>query len=150
MKEKKDASVSAMELLMYRNRTEYELRKKLLEREYSEQETDKAIEYVKSFGYLNDRTYAEQYVSSRGSSKGRAALIRELRQKGVDEEIIEDVISELPEDDTGVILSLIKKRAGEPHRMDEKEYRRVFGFLSRHGFSAGRIHSALKEYQEGH
>ena len=137
-----------MELLLYRSRTESELRKKLLEREYSEEETEDAIEYVRSFGYLNDSAYAEQYVISRGSTKGRAALKRELRSKGVSEETIEEALTELPEDDTETILALIEKRAGPPHVMDEREYRRVFGYLARRGFSGSGIHRALKAYAE--
>ena len=148
MKEKKEARVKAMELLLYRNRTEAELRNKLLEREYTEEETEDALAYVKSFGYLNDSAYAEQYVLSRGSAKGRAALKRELRGKGVSEEIIDDALSALPEDDTQTLLSLIEKRAGAPHPMDDKEYRRIFGYLARRGFSGSGIHRALKEYEE--
>lgn len=148
MKERKDASVRAMELLFYRSRTEAELRKKLLEREYSEEETDAAIEYVKSYGYLNDRTYAEQYVLSNRGAKGPAAIRRELRKKGVADETADEVLSGLPEDDTGPVAALIEKRAGAPHRMDEKEYRRIFAFLARRGFSGSVIHKAMREYSE--
>ena len=148
MKEKKEANIKAMELLLYRNRTEAELRKKLLEREYSEEETEAAIQYVKSYGYLNDRAYAEQYVLSRSAGKGRAALKRDLRAKGLEEGQIEEALAGLPEDDTETILDLIRKRAGEPHKMEDKEYRRLFGFLARRGFSGSSIHRALKQYSE--
>lgn len=148
MKQRPPAEQKAMELLLYRFRSEHELKKKLLEREYTEEETDKAIEYVKSCGYLNDRTFAEQYAASRGSSKGRAALRRELKGKGISEDIIEEVLAELPEDETETIYSLIEKRAGRPHRMEDKEYRRIFAYLARRGFSGSGIHKAMKEYNE--
>jgi len=148
LKERKEARVKAMELLLYRSRTEAELRKKLLEREYTEEETDDAVEYVRSFGYINDSAYAEQYVLSKGSAKGRAALKRELKKKGVPEETVEEALAEYPEDDTDNILALIEKRAGPPHPMDDKEYRRIFGYLARRGFSGSSIHRAMKMYSE--
>lgn len=77
----KSATEKAMELLLFKARTEYELRSKLQEREYSDEEIDEAIEYVSSFGYLNDETYAEQYVMSNTSQKSISAMRRELKKR---------------------------------------------------------------------
>ena len=140
------AKKKAMDLLLYKNRTEKELYDKLTERGFNDDEAKEAIEYVKSFGYLNDENYAEYYVSSRGSKKGRASIKRELRDKGVDEELIESALEGLPcEDET--ILELLKKKAGAPHKLDEKEFRRLYGFFLRSGFSTGAIIKTLNNYQ---
>ena len=53
------AASKAMQLLLYRQRTEKELREKLYEKGFSENASEAAIAYVKSFGYLDDRRYAE-------------------------------------------------------------------------------------------
>ena len=39
-------------------------------------------------------------------------------------------------------------KLGTPHRLDEKEYRRAAGFLTRKGFGSSEIRRALEEYQD--
>ena len=146
-KKNKSASVKAMELLLYKSRTEKELRDKLLEKEYSEEEADEAIRYVKSYGYINNEAYAEQYVSLRAKEKGRSLLKTELKRKGIEESQIEEALSGIEDDEEQIIYELIRKRAGEPHDLDEKEYRRLFGYCARRGFSGSKIHKALNEYK---
>lgn len=143
----KSATVKAMELLLYKTRSERELRDRLAEKEYPEEEIEEAIRYVKSYGYLNDETYAAQYVALRSSAKGKSAMRMELRKKGIAEELVENALSDIEEEEEEVIYSLLLKKAGEPHETDEKEYRRLFGFCARRGFSPGKIHKALKIYR---
>ncbi len=143
---RKSAEAKAMELLLARNRSEAELRKRLLEGEYSEEETQAAIDYVASYGYLNDRAFAEQYAASRKNTNGKMAIARELRIKGISEEIIGDVLLELPDDETEVISGILRKRMGDPHRLSDSEYRRIASYLARHGFSGSAIHKAISLY----
>ncbi len=143
----KSATEKAMDLLLFKARTQYELRAKLKEKEYSDPEIDEAIDYVSSFGYLNDETYAEQYVISNASQKSISAMRRELKKKGIDEDIITDALMEVDEDESGIVYDLILKRAGEPHDLDEKEERRLFGFCARRGFSTSTILRAFKQYR---
>ena len=55
----KRAKKRAMHLLEKMDRTEQELRRKLLESEYPEDLTEEAIAYVKSFHYIDDARYAD-------------------------------------------------------------------------------------------
>lgn len=142
------AKDKALSLLNYRMRTEKELKSKLIAAGFSEEAADEAIEYVKSFGYLDDRAYADQYVASRRAVKGDIVLRRELREKGVDDEIISEAFEENETDPVTTAFALIVKKYGGPHSLDEKEYRRAFGFLARRGFAAHDIYDALKSYGE--
>jgi regulatory protein len=146
-RENKSATLKAMELLLYKSRTEKELTDKLLEKGYSEDEIKEAVRYVKSYGYLNDEAYVEQYVSLKAKEKGRSLLKMELKQKGVDESLIDEALMEIEDDEEQIIYDLIKKRAGEPRDLDEKEYRRLFAYCARRGFSGSKIHKALKQYK---
>ena len=65
----KRAKLRAMHLLTAMARTESGLREKLRQGMYTEDVVDQAIAYVKSFGYIDDYKYAEQFVQSRKSSK---------------------------------------------------------------------------------
>ena len=148
MKAEKNATVKAMELLLYRPRSEKELRDKLAERAFDEEEIDTAIAYVSRYGYLNDEAYTEQYVATRSAGKGKMALRMELKKKGIAQETIEEALSGMEETEEETIYQLLLRKAGEPHFLEEKEYRRLFGFFARRGFSAGNIHKALRRYRE--
>ncbi len=63
----KRAKLRAMHLLTAMARTESGLREKLRQGMYTEDVVDQAIAYVKSFGYIDDYKYAEQFVQSRKS-----------------------------------------------------------------------------------
>ncbi|MDO4617490.1 MAG: regulatory protein RecX [Lachnospiraceae bacterium] len=143
----KPAVNKAMNLLLYRPRTEKELRDRLSGCGYEPNAVDFALNYVSYYGYLNDTRYAEGYVLSRGSGKSRSALRRELSVKGVDEASIEAAMELLETDERTIVEELLRKRYGMPHRMDERELRRAAGYLGRKGFAVSLVWGALREYQ---
>ena len=135
-----------MELLLFKSRTEKELKSKLIEKGYPDDEIEEATSYVKSFGYLNDESYAAQYVDVNKAKKGKAALRFELKKKGIAEDLIEKCLEEIEEDEADTVMALIIKRAGEPHDLDDGEYRRLSAFLARRGFGTESIRKALRQY----
>ncbi len=143
----KEAVRKAMQLLMARDRSEQELRGRLSQAGFEPEATEEALDYVKSYGYVNDRRYAENYVISAGSKKSRRMLRAFLEEKGIAEEEIEEALAKLPEDETQLVADLLVKKAGPPHPMEEKELRRVFAYLARKGFPSADIWRVLREYQ---
>ena len=142
----REARQKAMKKLLARDRSERELRKLLEGEGFDSGETEEAVAYVKSFGYLNDRRYAENYILSAGRKKSRAALRSFLQEKGVAAEIVEAAVAELPEDESGLIRELLEKKAGPPHVMEDRECRRVFAYLARRGFASGDIWREIRRY----
>jgi len=137
----------AMNLLLHRDRTEQELRNRLEAGGFSAEETEEAIEYTASFGYVNDRRYAENYAVSYAGKKSRRMIAADLRVRGVDERWIEEALSSLPQDESEQIRILIRKRAGEPHKLEEAEKRRLHGFLARRGFGSSDIIREIRNYE---
>ena len=76
-----------MHLLEDMDRTESALREKLRQGLYPSDVTEAAIEYVKSFGYLDDVRYAENFVRSRQNVKSKKEIGTALLQKGISSEI---------------------------------------------------------------
>ena len=83
----KRAKLRAMHLLEDMDRTESALREKLRQGLYPSDVTEAAIEYVKSFGYLDDVRYAENFVRSRQNVKSKKEIGTALLQKGISSEI---------------------------------------------------------------
>ena len=66
------------------DRTEKGLSDRLRQAGFSAEATEDAMEYVRSYGYLNDLRYAENYISFRMGTKSRQKILQELSGKGVD------------------------------------------------------------------
>ena len=141
----KRAKKRAMHLLEKMDRTEQELRKKLLEGEYPEDLAEDAIAYVKSFHYVDDARYADCYVRLRGAAKSRGKLLAELQQKGVDRELASRVLAEHEEDrdEPQMIRELMEKCHYDPQTASLQEQRRMYGYLMRRGFQSSDICHAI-------
>ena len=70
----KRAKLRAMHLLNDMDRTENQLREKLKANEYAEDVIDEALDYVKSFGYVNDLNYAKRFIESRKERKSKKEI----------------------------------------------------------------------------
>ena len=63
--EHKKATRKAMQLLEHMDRTEKGLSDRLRQAGFSAEATEDAMNYVRSYGYLNDYRYAMNYISFR-------------------------------------------------------------------------------------
>lgn len=144
----KKAKLRAMHLLERSDRSESALWKKLLEN-YPEDVAREAMDYVKSFGYINDARYAENYIRFRYESKSRLQIFQELQNKGVAREVIaqawEEVAKTEDMDERRLIRKLLLKKYPSGSRLDEGQMRRLQGYLARRGFSWGDISAVLAE-----
>ena len=143
------AKKKALNLLERMDRTELNLRQKLTQNGFPPEAVDAAVDYVKSYGYVDDRRYARNYLAYRLQTKSRQKLFQELRQKGVAQEIIEEAWVEASADEDVNEREIIRRqllRKYEPGaRLDGGQMRRLYGFLSRKGFRYEDIRSVLEE-----
>ena len=88
------------------------------------------IERLTSRGYLSDQKFAEWYVENRFVKKGVSLkrLKMELLKKGVDKNIIDEVLDASERDDESEILKIIAKKRAK--YTDEK----LIQYLCRQGF----------------
>ena len=134
----------ALHLLEQQDRTESNLREKLSRSSYPEELIDDAVEYVKSYGYIDDERYARRYVRYHGTEKSRRRVYRELIQKGIDRETANLALEECYSGDEGEqIKALLRKRSFDPESADEKERRKTYAFLMRRGFESSQVISAM-------
>lgn len=146
----KRAKLRAMHLLQKMDRTKWELERKLQESGYPQVVVQRALEYVESFHYIDDKRYAVMYIQSQKTKKGKVRIKMELMRKGISAELIAEVFSETEDeiDTREAIRSLIEKKCSYSEEMDEKEKRRLYGFLLRRGFSSSDILSVFREISE--
>lgn len=139
------AKKRALYILERMDRTEQQLREKLLASDYPEDVVDEAIEYVKSFHYLDDQRYAENFTRYSQERFSRRQIREKLMQKGVDKETIDVAIEqEYDVDETEHIRRLLEKKHFDGSQKDDKEFRRVYSYLLRRGFRSSDILREMK------
>lgn len=142
---------TAMGLLEVRPRSVAELRERLLRKDFSPEACDRAIERLRELGMLDDAAFARQWVENRQTfrPRGASALRDELRRKGVDRTLIEDVLSSEeiaegePERARQIAQAALRKYAGAPDRSTFQ--RKLGGYLQRRGFSFATIAPILDQ-----
>ena len=151
LEERNRARKKAMRLLEHMDRTEKGLTDKLRQAEFSPEAVEDAIAYVKSYGYINDARYARTYISYRMNTKSRQKILQELAQKGIDSHTAREAWEEMSElfghDEQGVLRSTIEKKYTPGTVLDEREMRRLYGYLARRGFQPGDISRMLDEME---
>lgn len=149
--EQKKARLKAMRLLEHMDRTEKGLTDRLKQEGFSGEAVQDAMDYVKSFGYINDARYAQHYISYRLGIKSKQRILQELALKGIDREtalLAWEEAAELEEPDEKALLRrTIEKKYAPGMALDDKEMRRLYGYLARRGFRSGDIFSVLDELE---
>ena len=144
----KRAKLRSMNLLQSREYTEKQLRDKLLQGGYPEQIADEAIEYVKSYHYIDDDRYAASYIEYHAESKSRQRIVQDLIRKGVNKECIERQWQRVEElgvfvNEEKMILEILEKKNYIDKEADMKERQRIYAFLLRKGFSSDKIRKVM-------
>lgn len=141
----KRATKRAMHLLEQMDRSEAKLREKLMMNGYPRECIDQAIEYVKSYHYLDDYRLACSIVRYQSEKLSRQQLLQKLLIKGICKQ---DALAAIEEEYVGEELEQIKallvKRKYSSELSDEGEKRRTYAFLARRGFKSSDILKAMK------
>jgi regulatory protein len=141
---------SAYYLLRYRDRSEREMRERLQKKGYSEPVVDAVIEKLREAGFLDDRRLAENLrrVASEQKQLGTHGVKAFLQQRGIGRDVIESVPDNT--DELVVAERLVEKKLGRMSALDDSTIKkRLWGLLSRRGFSAGTIRAVLASHFQG-
>jgi regulatory protein len=143
------AKDKAVKLLGFSARTEKELVDKL-SKDYSPEICERVIEMLKKYGYIDDSSYATSYISDSFKFKGWGSrrIKSELRHKGVDDETIDQAITNAELDEQTKAYELLKKRLKGNTCPDYKERSKHYRYLVGRGFSYDDINSAFSRLTE--
>ncbi len=128
---------SAVRFLAHRPRSLHEVRQNLARKGTPQAVIEAALSRLSAMGYLDDVAFARFWVEDRNRfrPRGPRALRFELRQKGVESAVIDEVLTDTLDVEEAAY------RAAYDHarrftRVSRQEFRaKVSGFLQRRGFS---------------
>jgi regulatory protein len=129
--------------------TRQQLADYLSERGIAEEIVSEVLGRMTDVGLINDAEFAAMFVRAKRASRGLAprVLAQELRQRGVDDDIITTELAAIsPTDDRDLAKSLVAKKLMATARLDkETRIRRLTSMLVRKGFSAGLAFEVVRE-----
>lgn len=142
------AKLRSMNLLKSREYTEYQLREKLRQGIYPEAVIDEAIEYLKSYHYIDDRRYVKDYITYYSESRSRGRIEQDLLRKGICRDLIrtvceEDLEEDKLSDEILLMKKLLEKKNYRAESADYPERQKLKAFLYRKGFSLDNIEKIL-------
>ena len=145
----KRAKKRCLNLLQKKPYTEYKLREKLVEGLYTQDIIDEAIDYVKSFHYVDDYDYACQYIFYHKETESRRKIEEKLSLKGIGKEILNQAFQDSYEEEEQLEIELrqakklLEKKKYNAEDMDWKEKQKIYAFLVRKGISSAIIKKAM-------
>ncbi len=142
---------AALNFLSFRPRSRREIENYFRRRKLEPDVGAAVVERLERIGVLDDREFARYWVENRQTfrPRGTRALKAELRQKGIESEIIDDTLADLGDEEETAYRAGMKK-ARSYSTADEREFfRKMLGFLQRRGFPFGPAASASRRiFQE--
>ncbi len=144
----KRGKMRVLKLLTDRPYSEHSLRSKLSESLYPAKVIDEAIAYAKSFGYIDDDKYAADLYESLALRYPVKVILQKMKQKGLDDEVIQRCLAETDnereQNEENLLKKLILKKCKGVIPGDPKEKEKLMRFLAGKGFSYLQISEALK------
>jgi regulatory protein len=149
---------AALNFLSYRPRSRRELEAYFRQKKTDPDIAAAVLERLERLSLVDDRAFARFWVENRQAfrPRGPRALRAEMRQKGLDSEVIDDALEGLV-DEEPIAYEAGLKKAGSLPVADEREFfRKMVGFLQRRGFgyevsasTARRIYQEKLEAESG-
>jgi len=135
---------SSARLLGYRQRSQSELKERLSKRGFDGETIEATLSKLREQGLVDDGAFARYWVGNRSKfgPRSRWLIGQELKQKGVNGQVIEQATDSIDEADNAyrAASAKLKRLATDDFR---EFYRRVGQFLRRRGFSYGIIKETI-------
>lgn len=139
----------ALRYLGLRIRSKKELQGYLQKKKFDPQVISQVVDKLTEIKFLNDEEYAKSFFRTRQEYKGKSKYFikYELKQKGVEADIIEN-ISSTAQEDLRTAKDFIERKRRVYSRLSKLEFeQKMMGLLSSRGFNFDTIIKALKDEQ---
>jgi regulatory protein len=134
----------AVRLLSRREHSAYEIRGKLLKRDFDEAEVEQAIIELQKGDWLSDERYAEAYIRMRQQKGfGPIRISMELNERGVKERIIEAYMYAGEESWQQTLLKQYQKKYKDKDIEDYNDKAKRIRFMQYRGFTLDMIYKEI-------
>ena len=137
----------ALRLLSYRPRASAEVRRNLEKHAMPAEVIEDVLARLQRAGLLDDSRFAQAWVDNRSEfrPRGRRALAVEMRQRGLDDESIQQALAEV--DEEALADQAASKQSRRLTGLDETAFKhKLSGFLARRGFGYAVIRDTVDRH----
>lgn len=128
-------------------RTNKQIEKYLKDKKYSDKIVNAVMDKLNEYGYVDDMAYATQFAEFKKSGSGKRKIAFELKQKGVDNKLIDEVLDKI-EDEREACLRVAEKYI-RGRSIDLKLKQSAYRYLISKGFDYETVKEVLdKLYDE--
>lgn len=138
----------AMKYLVRREYSRAELHAKLLLQATPDDNVDKVLDELVARGWLSDFRAVEQLLRMRRNRFGTQRITFELRQKGISEDLISDVLPQMRDTELEAARSIWQKKFGATPE-NAKEKAKQVRFMQSRGFMPDVIFKVLRGTDDG-
>lgn len=143
------ANEKALYLLEHRSHSKKELTEKIARTAASREAAQAAADHMEELGLVDDQAYAQSYAKELFLRKryGAVRVKQELRLKGIDGELIDELLDYYEQVDGGNLaienIQAILEKKYPSWQEDEKTRRRAFAALQRLGYTYEQIRQGM-------
>ena len=147
-----DTYLVALNMLARRELSEAQIRQRLARRGESQPSIDEAIARLKAERSVDDERVAGAIARTQTSVRGRGKrrVLQQIEAAGIAKSIASKAVDEVFQDlDADALLSaaLSKRLRGRERIADDREFQRLFRYLTAQGFDSDRILALLRKHQ---
>lgn len=139
----------ALRLLEFRSHSEFELKQKLRINGATDEHIEDTLEFCRRYGFVNDQMYAERKAHDLINLKkyGIRRVRNELKAKGIDDTIIENVICALdPDIEADALIGLVEKKLHGD--FSDKNSEKCIRYFIYRGYDIYDIKDAMRTVEE--
>lgn len=150
MKDILSAKRYALGLISKRMYTKAEVYDRLIKKNFDAEISDRVVEELSKLKFIDDEEYARLYFADNVNikAKGVYRISRELAQKGISRDIIEDVSLEFNDDVYSKLKEYVIFKTYGKIPSDFKEREKLKAHLMRRGYSVSDVNRVLNELKE--
>ena len=130
-------------------RSRAQLEQKLAQRDCPADVAAAVLDRMTEVGLVDDQAYAQMLVRSQQAGRGLAkgALARELRTKGIDDDVAQEALASISDaDERDRARTLVGKKLRAMHGMGiDVQTRRLAGMLARKGYSPSVTYAVIRD-----
>ena len=135
----------AVRLLSRREHSAFEIRDKLLKRDFEEDEIAQAITELQQGGWLSDERFAEAYIRMRQlKGFGPVRISIELNERGVDEGIVSNYLQARDDIWLQILIEQYRKKYKNKAIEDYNDKAKRIRFLQYRGFNLDAVYQVVK------
>ncbi len=136
----------AVRLLSRREHSAFEIRDKLLKRDFDSEEVDRVIIELQQGGWLSDERFAEAYIRMRQlKGFGPVRIAMELNERGVKEHIVDDYLHADDDSWRQTLEQQYRKKYKDKPIDDYNDKAKRIRFLQYRGFVLDVIYQVVKD-----